>query len=104
MFNKVSKQLHPDKGGSKEAFVALFDEYQQAQEYFALEQYGAVSTQKMEEGVTPSCDANAKRSSTRTRWWVHLPQDQLWDLMKREQNANDAFIRQMNAESILREE
>ena len=37
VFNKVFKQLHPDKGGSKEAFVALFDEYQQAQEYFALE-------------------------------------------------------------------
>jgi len=103
MFNKVSKQLHPDKGGSKEAFVALFDEYEQAQERFSPE-HGADSTPEMEEGVTPSCDANAKRSSARTRWWAHLPQEQLWDLLKKEQKANEAFMQRLNAESILREE
>ena len=103
MFNKESRKLHPDKGGTKDAFVALFEEYEHAKERFSQEDARA-STQATEEPGTSPCGPRPRRPYRRTPCWADLPQEDLWALMKKEREVNEASMRAMNEESLLQEE
>jgi hypothetical protein len=75
-FNRLALSLHPDKGGSKETFVALLDEYEAAK-------------QRVAGGVEKP-----------TRWWAGLQRNDLWDHIKAVRARNKDAIDAVNRESL----
>jgi hypothetical protein len=107
-FNHVSLTLHPDKGGTKAAFVELFDQYQEAKLKFSE---ASVTDRIEEEEEVPSeevpsdsfREAEPTRRSKWDRWWAQLSQQELWDIIKHEHKLNKKSIYRQNQESLDKE-
>ena len=99
-FNRIARDLHPDKGGTKEEFVELFDQYQEAKQQFSgiLEREEAENLEQNNKKADMS-----KRNPSRGRWWTKLSQQELWDLIKEEQQTNHETVARQNQESLEKE-
>ena len=99
-FNRISRELHPDKGGTKEAFVKLFDQYQEAKQKFS--DIAAQEDAKKEDASSFPEEADQRKPSW-DRWWAKLSQQALWDLVKAEQKANNKAIERHNQDCLKQE-
>jgi hypothetical protein len=103
-FNRVSRKLHPDKpGGTKEAFIEFFDQYEAAKLKFSE---GSFTERVEEEEEMPSDffrEEEPIRRSKWDRWWAQLSQEELWDMIKNERATNRRSIYRQNQESLDKE-
>ena len=99
-FNRVSLELHPDKGGTKEAFIELLDQYQRAKQQFSGDT-ARVEDEKEADKPFPERPEPGIRGWG--RWWVKLSQQELWDLIKAEHQANNKTVAQQNQDSLEKE-
>jgi hypothetical protein len=98
-FNRISRELHPDKGGTKESFIELFDQYQEAKQQFPeITARGETKTEEksFHEEAEPGIQS-------RSRWWAKLSQQELWDHIKAEQEANNKAVERQNQDCLEHE-
>ena len=101
VFNTVSKQLHPDKGGNHEAFVKLYEEYTAAKKRWAGVGVASNAEEPEEDLGQPFAETEPPRNSKRrwTKWTIEA----MWAWMARERKINEASINRQNAASLQRE-
>jgi hypothetical protein len=102
-FNELALSMHPDKGGSQEAFVALMDEYTTAKARFGGGLHGCGPTQGEEYNQHPP-QSQRKKSNANPRWWANMHGPSWWDFIEKELHKNLEEINRVNRESLQREE
>ena len=101
VFNTVSRLLHPDKGGTHEAFVKLYEEYTAAKKRCAGGGAASNSEELEEDLGQPFAETEPPRNSNRGRNKMNT--QELWEWIAKERKINEASINRQNYDSLQRE-